>query len=151
MLNGAVGIASQRAHKKDWRNTNNKSKKALGKLLDNEVSRNTQLGLSTLIDVGQAVQDPSDYTNYAELGLDGAAWLGKTNLLRRVPKYGVAVDKAIDWVGDKQPWIDAVVKPAAHLGYQLLPETWKDFLKYSSQLQQAADEANRQAEIAGYR
>lgn len=109
------------------------------------------MGLSTLIDAGQTIQDPSDYINYAELGLDGAQWLGYMDLLKRIPKYGNKLDKIVDWVGDKQPWVDAVVKPASKVVYQMLPQQYKDYIEYSSQLQQAAEEANRQAEIAGYR
>ena len=151
ILNGAAGVAQQIAKKRNWSASNNKAKRAFGKLSSTKGFQPTQMGLSTLIDAGQTIQDPSDYINYAELGLDGAQWLGYMDLLKRIPKYGNKLDKIVDWVGDKQPWVDAVVKPASKVVYQMLPQQYKDYIEYSSQLQQAAEEANRQAEIAGYR
>lgn len=151
MLNGAGGVMQQIAKKKNWSASNSKAKRAFGKLSNTKGFQPTQMGLSTLVDVGQAFQDPADYTNYAELGLDGAQWLGYVNWLKRIPKYGNKIDKIVDWVGDKQPWVDAVVKPASKAVWQMLPQQYKDYIEYSSQLQQAAEEANRQAEVAGYR
>ena len=151
MLNGAAGVAQQIAKKRNWSASNNKAKRAFGKLSSTKGFQPTQMGLSTLVDAAQTIQDPSDYINYAELGLDGTQWLGYMNLLKRIPKYGNKLDKIVDWVGDKQPWVDAVVKPASKVVYQMLPQQYKDYIEYSSQLQQAAEEANRQAEIAGYR
>lgn len=151
MLNGAAGVAQHIAKKRNWSASNNRAKRAFGKLSSTKGFQPTQMGLSTLIDAGQTIQDPSDYINYAELGLDGAQWLGYMDLLKRIPKYGNKLDKIVDWVGDKQPWVDAVVKPASKVVYQMLPQQYKDYIEYSSQLQQAAEEANRQAEIAGYR
>lgn len=151
MLNGAAGVMQQIAKKKNWSASNNKAKRAFGKLSSTKGFQNTQMGLSTLTDAAQAMQDPSDYTNYAELGLDGTQWLGRMNWLQRIPNYGKTLDKIVGWTGDKQPWIDAVAKPALKVVWQMLPQQYKDYVEYSSQLQQAAEEANRQAEVADYK
>lgn len=144
-IGGAAGTANRYAT--DHPSTANTAGGRINRAMQSRGVNLTSSITGGAADVAQFVTDPVDIQNNAELGIDIVKTLGDFDVLKKIPRYGAALDKAADVVSKYQNYNDGILKPIYNAINWLSPQWLKDYINLYDELQKIQSQSQQQFKI----